>query len=280
MTAILTFEGATLDPIGALIAVGVFQALKANHANGLFGDLLGFVGRIGLGVIGGAVGILVLWFLLKKLKLKDTLAIEAIFATVITVAAVCDAIESDTGLVAAIVMGAVLANLRVLEPAKKRPWLLQNTIKFLRGTELPEQHPMLKAIVQFLIGLLFISISATVTPASVRSVLWPSVALVACLVLLVRPAVAVACTLGSGLQRNERVFIGAMDPRGIVAASTASNFSAPLVVLGIGGANHLLPVTFLAIVGTVAIYGLGASPLARALGLQETGPGNVQVPAT
>ena len=148
VTAILTFEGATLDPIGALIAVGVFQALKANHANGLFGDLLGFVGRIGLGVIGGAVGILVLWFLLKKLKLKDApLAIEAIFATVITVAAVCDAIESDTGLVAAIVMGAVLANFRVLEPAKKRPWLLQNTIKFLRGTELPEQHPMLKAIV-------------------------------------------------------------------------------------------------------------------------------------
>jgi NhaP-type Na+/H+ or K+/H+ antiporter len=62
-----------------------------------------------------------------------------------------------------------------------------------------------------------------------------------------------------------------MDPRGIVAAATASSFSASLVALGVGGANKLLPVTFLTIVGTVAIYGLSATPLAGALGLREPG---------
>ena len=60
-----------------------------------------------------------------------------------------------------------------------------------------------------------------------------------------------------------------MDPRGIVAASTAASFSAPLVALGTGGAKDLFPATFLVIVGTVAIYGLGAVPLANALGLRE-----------
>ncbi len=64
-------------------------------------------------------------------------------------------------------------------------------------------------------------------------------------------------------------FVGSMDPRGIVAASTAANFSAPLVALGLVGADKLLPATFLVIVGTVALYGLAATPLAKALGLRE-----------
>jgi NhaP-type Na+/H+ or K+/H+ antiporter len=63
------------------------------------------------------------------------------------------------------------------------------------------------------------------------------------------------------------VFIGLMDPRGIVAASTAATFAAPLAGLGIGGADDLLPATFLVIVGTVTIYGLAAAPAAHLLGL-------------
>jgi NhaP-type Na+/H+ or K+/H+ antiporter len=121
--------------------------------------------------------------------------------------------------------------------------------------------------VQLNIGILFIAISATVTPASLRGVVWPTIGLIACFVLLVRPVVALIATLRTDLTRHERIFVGSMDPRGIVAASTASTFSAPLVALGIDGANKLLPATFLVIVGTVTIYGLGATPLVRALGL-------------
>jgi NhaP-type Na+/H+ or K+/H+ antiporter len=79
----------------------------------------------------------------------------------------------------------------------------------------------------------------------------------------------VAATIGSNLSRNERIFVGWMDPRGIVAASTAASFSAPLVALGIAGADRLLPATFLVIVGTVTVYGLTAVPLAKALGLRQ-----------
>jgi NhaP-type Na+/H+ or K+/H+ antiporter len=68
------------------------------------------------------------------------------------------------------------------------------------------------------------------------------------------------------------VNVGSMDPRGIVAASTAASFCARLVALGIGGANRPLPATFLVIAGTVAIYGLAAAPLAGALGLREPEP--------
>ncbi|MGP0111190.1 MAG: cation:proton antiporter [Acidimicrobiales bacterium] len=249
LTKILNFEGTTVDPLGAIIAVVVFQGLKASHGRGLVSGLLGLVGRLGIGVVGGAVGIAVLWLLLKKLKITGNLATEAIIATVITVAGLCDAIRDDTGLVAAITMGIALAN--------------------LRGVIVPDDRPFLKTIVQLTIGVLFISISATVTPASLRGVLWPSVGLVACLVLLVRPTVAALSTVGTDLTRNQRIFVGSMDPRGIVAASTAANFSAPLVALGLVGADKLLPATFLVIVGTVAIYGLSATPLAKALGLHD-----------
>jgi hypothetical protein len=58
-----------------------------------------------------------------------------------------------------------------------------------------------------------------------------------------------------------------MDPRGIVAAATASTFAPVLVAAHIGGANKILPVTFLVIVLTVAIYGLSAVPVAKKLGV-------------
>ena len=67
------------------------------------------------------------------------------------------------------------------------------------------------------------------------------------------------------LTGNERILAGSIDARGIVAASTAASSPAPLVALGIGGASKLLPATYLVIVGTAAIYGLTAAPLASAL---------------
>src|SRR3974377_1142907 len=247
LTAILGFEGTTVDPIGAMVAVVVFQYVQANHQHGVVNGALGFLGRIGIGVRAGAVGVAVLWLLLGRLGLRGLLGTEAIIATVVTVAALSDAISSDTGLVAAISMGIVIAN--------------------LHGVHVPEDRPFLKTIVQLTIGILFISISATATPPSMRGVVWPTIGLIACLVLVVRPVVALVATFGTDLTRKERIFVGSMEPRGIVAASTAATFSASLVALGIGGANKLLPATFLVIVGTVTIYGLGAVPLVKALGL-------------
>jgi NhaP-type Na+/H+ or K+/H+ antiporter len=58
-------------------------------------------------------------------------------------------------------------------------------------------------------------------------------------------------------------------PRGIVAAATATTFSAGLVAHGIAGASKILPATFLVIVATVALYGPTAVPVARRLGVMR-----------
>jgi hypothetical protein len=125
-------------------------------------------------------------------------------------------------------------------------------------------------LIQLILGLLFISISATVTPASLRHLILPTLALVAILVLIARPLVAALCTLRTDLTRGERGLIGWMAPRGIVAAATASTFGASLVAEGIGGAAEILPATFLVIVATVMVYALTAAPVARLLGVTRS----------
>jgi hypothetical protein len=60
-------------------------------------------------------------------------------------------------------------------------------------------------------------------------------------VLVARPLVALVATLRTDLSNGERAFVGWVDPRGIVAAATASTFSASLVSDGVGGASDILP---------------------------------------
>jgi hypothetical protein len=68
-----------------------------------------FAASIGVGLAGGVVGTALLWLLLRRLRLGEVLGTTAQLATVIAVAAACDVIRDDTGLIAAIFMGLALA---------------------------------------------------------------------------------------------------------------------------------------------------------------------------
>jgi hypothetical protein len=109
-----------------------------------------------------------------------------------------------------------------------------------------------------------------VTPASLRHLVLPTLALVAVLVVVIRPFVAVLATRRTELSRPERGFVGWMAPRGIVAAATASTFSLGLSRHGVPGADRILPATFVVIVATVTIYGLTAEPVVRRLGVAQS----------
>jgi NhaP-type Na+/H+ or K+/H+ antiporter len=252
LTAILEWESTTIDPIGAILTAIVFQAL--HHGIGIRPgkEVLMFAVSVGFGVLGGLVGTALMWLLFEKLEIVGVLSTEAVIAVVVGVAAACNALRADTGLIAAITMGIVLANTSIVRS--------------------PEDRPFFRTIVELMIGLLFVSISATVTGDELVDVLGPAMILLAVLVLVVRPLVTAAATVGSDLTRYERVFIGLMCPRGIVAASTAATFAASLQADRIQGARVLLPVTFLVIVGTVTLYGLVAEPAARMLRLDPIGP--------
>jgi NhaP-type Na+/H+ or K+/H+ antiporter len=244
---ILAWEGSLIDPVGAILGAVIFHGIVAGTHHGIGSQFAQFVASIAVGVAGGAVGVGLLVLVLRVLRLGEVLGTTAQLASVIAVAAACDVLREDTGLIAAIVMGLAAAN--------------------MRGFDIPARRPFFETLVQLIIGLLFISISATVTPASLRHLVLPTIALVAVLVLVTRPLVAWAATLRTDLTRGERGFVGWMDPRGIIAAATASTFAPALSTAGVAGAQKILPVTFLVIVLTVTLYGLSAAPVARRLGV-------------
>jgi NhaP-type Na+/H+ or K+/H+ antiporter len=244
---VLIWEGSLIDPVGAIVGALTFHAVVASSPGRLASGVGQFLASVGVGLAGGVVGTAVLWLLLRKLRLAEVLGTQATIATVVAVAAACDILREDTGLIAAIVVGLGLANLPVFD--------------------IPARRPFFETVIQLIIGVLFISISATVTPASLEGLVLPTLGLVAVLVLVARPLVALASTLWTDLSRGERGFIGWMAPRGIVAASTASTFSVTLIANGIGGADDILPITFLVIVVTVTLYGLTAAPAASLLGV-------------
>ncbi|WNO73048.1 cation:proton antiporter [Streptomyces sp. AM8-1-1] len=246
---ILIWEGTLTDPIGGILGALVFHAIATTHRVDIGrGYQLGQFGlSLLVGLIGGAVGTALLWLTLRTLRLGETLGTLAQLATVIAVSAGCDIVRDDTGLIAAIVTGLAVTN--------------------IPGFDMPARRPFFETLAQLIIGLLFVSISSTVTPASLVPVLLPALGLIAILVLVVRPLVAYLSTTGTGMSRGERAFTGWMAPRGIVAAATASAFSASLVDRGVDGASRILPVTFLVIVGTVLLYALTAGPVARRLGI-------------
>jgi NhaP-type Na+/H+ or K+/H+ antiporter len=204
-----------------------------------------FLISIAVGVAGAVIGVALLWFCLRKLDLGEVLGTTSQLACVVAVAAVCDIARDDAGLIAAVLMGLALAN--------------------MRGFGVPARRPFFETLVQLIIGVLFVSISATVTPASLKHLVLPTLGLVAVLVLVTRPLVAFLATVRTDLTRRERQFTGWMAPRGIVAAATASTFGTGLAAHHVGGAAKILPVTFLVIVATVTIYGLTAVPVARRL---------------
>jgi len=241
---ILSWEGSLIDPIGAILG-GVVAAAGVAHVKiGRGHEVVPFLVSFGIGLAGAVVGVAVLW-LLARLELNDVLASSAQVAVVVGVTAVCDVLRDDAGLISAIAMGLMVGN--------------------VHGFRRSARQPFFDVLIQLILGLLFISISATVTPSSLRHLWLPTLGLVAILVLVVRPVVVLISTWRAQLSWGERGLIGWMAPRGIVAAATASTFGATLARNGVPGAQDILPVAFMVIVGTVTLYGLTAATVARFL---------------
>jgi NhaP-type Na+/H+ or K+/H+ antiporter len=173
----LKWEGVLIDPLGALLGVLAFTAVKAGAAgNRLFhpGEM---VLSIVVGLVVGAVAAGGLWMLLRTIQRgepRNSVSATLMMVTAAVVAA--DLIREDSGFVAATTMGIILANQGQLDVSR----VLQ-----FQGT-----------VVKLLIGILFVLISASVSPSSLNSLIAPGVALIAIMVLAIRPLVVAIATRG------------------------------------------------------------------------------------
>jgi NhaP-type Na+/H+ or K+/H+ antiporter len=251
--SLLKWEGVLVDPIGALLGVFVFHAVQSGGAGD---DRLPdeALASIGVGALVGVAGAVLLWLLLREvIRDAPTMVVPTMLMMVVAAVVVADLIREDTGFLAATLMGIALGNQPLIDPSRRID------VSLALGFQ--------ATLVQLLVGVLFVLIAASVSTGDLEAVLPEALVLVAVMALLIRPAVALLATLRSRFTWRERAFVAWMAPRGIVAGATASAFGLQLTQEGTAGAEDVLPVVFVAIFGTVVLYGLTAPLAARALGL-------------
>lgn len=254
--SIIKWEGIVNDPIGAVLAALVFEVVAHHETVGhsVNNLLMTFVLGCALGGLAAAVVIL----LLSRYLIPDYLQNAAVLTIVLLVFALSNSLQHECGLVSVTVMGVLLAN---------QPWAQMHHVQ-----EFKENLRVL------LISVLFIVLSSRVEIGAeqLADFGWRGWLFVATMIVIVRPVAAGLATIGSDLSRNERLLLGWIHPRGIVAAAVASLLATQLADTPYADdAQRLVLTTFLVIVGTVVVYGLTLGPVARWLGLSNQNPQGV-----
>lgn len=256
--AILRWEGIIIDPIGAMLAVLVFEALhisEVQHATSLVA--LGIIKTVFLGSACGLAGAGLLFILLRRYWVPDYLQSPMALMLVIASFVCSNGLQEESGLFAVTVMGIALANQRMVA--------VKHILEFKENLRV------------LLIASLFILLAARLQLEAITQIGLSEVAFVGVLFIVARPASVALSTIGDDLSWRERLFLACVAPRGIVAAAVASVFAFRLTEAGYADAERLIPLTFLVIISTVTVYGLAAAPLARWLQVAAPNPQGILI---
>lgn len=250
---VLRWEGIIIDPIGALLAVLVFEAIALGHGDH---GVMVFGITVLYGSVIGVVAAIALSWLLRRHLVPEYLQNYATLAMLLLAFALSNALAEESGLLAVTVMGMVMANQRALH--------MEDILDF-------KEH-----LSTLLISLLFIVLAARLHWPSPQLLMTGGLILLAAM-LIVRPLSVLFGTMGSNLQWRERALLAWIAPRGIVAAAVSALFAIKLEEQGMKGADALVPLTFLLIIGTVVINSATARPFARWLDVAEPDPRGVLI---
>ena len=189
---------------------------------------------------------------IRRRWVADFLESPVLLAMVLLVFTACHLVQHESGLLGVTVMGVVIAN--------RKGVVVRHLIEFKENLR------------TLLISVLFVLLAARLDAnqfSLTDARLWGFVLF---LVLVVRPLAVFLSTIGTKLTWRERVLLGWLAPRGIVAAAVASIFAFRFGASGSESGNVVVSATFLTIIVTVVVYGLTAGPLARWLGLATPNP--------
>jgi NhaP-type Na+/H+ or K+/H+ antiporter len=251
----LKWEGIVIDPIGAVLAVLVFEEfLMRSDEFDPVGVMVLLIRTAFVGLLLGAIGAAALVFSYRRYWVPDYLQGIMALGTALLLFSLSNVLAEESGLITVTVIGIILAN--------QKQAAIGHVIEF-------KEH-----LRTLLIGCLFIVLGSRIEPKELLAVGWEGAAFVAILIVIIRPLATVLSLAGTSLKWNEKLFIGSLAPRGIVAAAVASVFALRLEgeTGAQEGASPLVTIVFLVILCTVAVYGLLAGPLARWLGLAKPNP--------
>ena len=249
ISAVLKWEGILIDPIGALVAVLVFEFISVDAGGEFTKTALIEFGKIVLfGSTFGFAFAHAMNFIINNKWVPHYLLNVFALAAVLGVFVLSDAFAHESGLLAVVVMGMVLGN-------SKSPYL-KELLYFKESLSV------------LLISILFILLAANINVSDLMLIYdWKTVVLFAIIVFVIRPIGVFISTQGSSLKFNERIFISWVGPRGIVAAGIASLFGLKLAKEGVPGAEYITPLVFMIVLGTVLLNATTARLFARIVGV-------------
>ena len=249
ISAVLKWEGILIDPIGALVAVLVFEFISVDAGGEFTITALVEFGKIVLfGTTFGFTLAHAMNYVINKKWVPHYLLNVFSLAAVLGVFVLSDAFAHESGLLAVVVMGMVLGN--------------------SKSSYIKELLYFKESLSVLLISILFILLSANINFNELLLIYnWKTALLFAMIVFLVRPLGVFLSTRGSTLKLNEKLFISWVGPRGIVAAGIASLFGLKLAKNGVPGAEYITPLVFVVVLGTVLLNATTARLFAKIIGV-------------
>ena len=242
----LETEGIINDVTAAIVAVVIFETLLLDDL-GVQATIGAFLQRFGVGVGAGVLATASIYLLLESdlVPERDVQASQfLVLAAAVGSFAAAEVVAAEAGIAAAATSGMLLGNLDIDNR--------EEIERFAQNTTL------------IVLSFVFISLAALIDVAAIRSLGLGAVALVAVIMLVLRPLGAFIATAGvERFTRAERLFIASVGPRGIIPASVATLFAIELELAGNLAAGQLLVGTVFAVIfATVAIE----AGLARQIG--------------
>ncbi len=272
--ALLKWEGIVNDPLGALFAVLAFEIAALQVGHGAHGHAGGpveyFMTWLTASVLSGGFGYALGRGAVTAFRrgwVPEYLKPPALLALVLFCFEVANLMQEEAGLVSVTVMGITMANARLASINELR--LFKENVAII------------------LVSGVFVILTANLTWDAFASLDGRSLLFLGAMLFVIRPMTVFLSTIGAGLPWRERLLIGWIAPRGIVAVAVSSFFGASLVALysagletpgadvdqlqrQIASAERLIPLAFAMVFATVLLHGFSIGPLAKALGLAST----------
>jgi NhaP-type Na+/H+ or K+/H+ antiporter len=247
--AALETEGVVNDVTAAILAIAVFEVV-VNPDLPPEAIAEQFLIRLGIGVLFGLAVAGGVWYLLRYVDLSRGNAPRnarlIVLAGALVAFGAANSLRSEAGVAAVATAGVVLGNANL-------PY--EEEIEAFKGD-----------ITLIVLSFVFIALAALLTFEDLLQLGVAGLGVVAITALVVRPLGVYLSTIGTRFTFEERAFISAVGPRGIIPASVATLFAIELQNANMGDAAGLLVgVVFLTILLTVVFEGGLARHIAQAL---------------
>lgn len=251
VAAFLRWEAIVNDPLGAILAAVVLQLMMLHvdvHADVFFTHTLpDLLGAIAVSLSAGILPAYLIRYLFTRDLMPEILKTPVLISMALVIFSLCNLEMGGAGLMAVTIFGMVLANLQIPGVAELRR--------------------MKESLVVLVVSVLFIMLTADLHRDVLAQLSIPIFALTVVVLFVVRPVGIFLSTLGTSMPWKEKLFVGWIAPRGIVAAAVAGEAGISLKEAGYQSADLIMPAVFAVIAVTMILHGFSLGPIARLLKL-------------